>query len=142
MLAPADRYFDTTERDAVSSRTARDWSVDAAAFVIATALGALILSIALNDSTNSLTSAQVAVDAVLGLVCCVLLWWRRRWPLGVALICILLGTFSTAGTVAGVLALASLAIHRPVQPVVAVAVLSVPSAVGCAIYLGGPTSRP
>jgi signal transduction histidine kinase len=136
VLAPIDRYPDTTERDVVGPRTARDWSVDAAAFVIAAALGALTLSTALNDSTNSLTSTQVALDAVLGLVCCLSLWWRRRWPFEVALICVLLGTFSTAGTVAGVLALASLAIHRSVQPVLAVAVLSVPSAVVCAIYLG------
>ena len=34
------------------------------------------------------------------------------------------------------LALASLAIHRQVRPVLAVAMLSVPSAVVCAIYLG------
>jgi signal transduction histidine kinase len=136
ILTPIDPHPDTAHPDAVGPRTARDWSIDVAAFVIAAALGALTLSTALNDSANSLTSTQAAVDAALGLLCCLSLWWRRRWPLGVALICVLLGTFSTAGTVAGLLALASLAVHRPVRPVLAVAVLSVPSAVGCAIYLG------
>ena len=136
VLTPIGTDPDTADPDAVGPRTARDWSVDVAAFVIVTAFGALTLTTALNDSANSLTSTEAAIDAVLGLLCCLSLWWRRRWPLGVALVCVVVGTFSTAGTVAGLLALASLAIHRPVRQVLAVAVLSVPSAVACAIYLG------
>ena len=133
---PIDPLSDTGPPDTAGPRTARDWSVDVIGFVIAAALGALALGTAVNDTANSLTSAQVALDAVLGFLCCLSLWWRRRWPFGVALICVLLGTFSTSGTVAGLLALASLAIHRQVRPVLAVALLSVPSAVVCAIYLG------
>jgi signal transduction histidine kinase len=136
MLPPVDPHFDTANPDSVGTRTARDWSVDVAAFVIAAVLGALILRTTVNDSANSLTSAQVALDAVLGFLCCLTLWWRRRWPIGVALVCVLLGTFSTAGTVAGLIALVSLAVHRPVWPLLVVAVLSVPSAVACALYLG------
>lgn len=131
-----DTYNDTAQPDAVGPRTARDWSIDVAAFIFAAVVGAVALSIARNDSANSLTSTQVAVDAALGVLCCVSLWWRRRWPVGVALICVVLGTISTAGTVAGILSIASLAVHRPARPVLAVAVLTVPSAIGCALYLG------
>jgi signal transduction histidine kinase len=131
-----DTYNDTTQPDAVGPRTARDWSIEVAAFIFAAVVGAVALSIARNDSANSLTSTQVAVDAALGVLCCVSLWWRRRWPVGVALICVVLGTISTAGTVAGILSIASLAVHRPARPVLAVAVLTVPSAIGCALYLG------
>ena len=53
-----------------------------------------------------------------------------------ALVCVLLGAFSTSGTVAGLLALSSLAIHRPVRPTLLVAALFVPSAVVCSIWLG------
>src|SRR3954451_8575206 len=46
MLAPSD----STHLDKVAPRTARDWSVDAGAFVIAAALGALILSVTVDDA--------------------------------------------------------------------------------------------
>ena len=132
MLAPSD----PAHPDKVAPRTARDWSVDAGAFVIAAASGALILSVTLDDPTNQMTSGQVAIDATLGAICCLSLWWRRRWPVGVALVCVLLGSFSTSGTVAGLFALSSLAVHRPVRPALLVAALFVPSAVVCSIWLG------
>ena len=127
---------DPAHPDTVGPRTARDWSVDAAAFVIAVALGALILSVAVDDTANRMTSGQVAIDAAFGALCCLSLWWRRRWPFGVALVCVLLGAFSTSGTVAGLLALSSLAVHRHVRPALLVAALFVPSAVVCSIWLG------
>ncbi len=110
--------------------------MDASAFVIAAALGALILSVTVDDTANRMTSGQVATDAAFGALCCLSLWWRRRWPFGVALVCVLLGAFSTSGTVAGLLALSSLAVHRPVRPALLVAALFVPSAVVCSIWLG------
>lgn len=99
---------DSADPDTTGPRTVRDWSVDAVGFVIAVALGAFLLGIAVDDGTNGMTSGQVATDAAFGTLCCLSLWWRRRWPLGVALVCVLLGAFSTFGTVAGLLALASL----------------------------------
>lgn len=124
--------------DEAGPRTPGDWAVDVAAFVIAVALGALILRVTVDDPANQMTSGQVAVDATLGALCCTALWWRRRWPLGVALVCVLLGAFSTFGTVAGLFALSSLAVHRPVRPALAVAALFVPSAVVCSLWLGRP----
>ena len=127
---------ESAQLDEVGPRTGRDWAVDAAAFVIAAGLGALILGITIRDASNEMTSAQVAIDAALGAVCCTALWWRRRWPLGVALLCVVLGALSTSGTVAGLFALSSLAVHRPVRPALFVAALFVPSAVVCSIWLG------
>ena len=132
MLAPSD----PAHPDTVGPRTARDWYVDAGAFVIAAALGALILSVTVDDTANRMTSGQVATDVAFGALCCVSLWWRRRWPFGVALVCVLLGVFSTSGTVAGLFALSSLAVHRHVRPALLVAALFVPSAVVCSIWLG------
>ena len=134
MLAPSD----SAHPDEGAPRTARDWWVDAGAFVVAAALGALMLSLAVDDSANQMTSGRVAVDAAFGALCCISLWWRRRWPFGVALVCVLLGAFSTFGTVAGLFALSSLAVHRPVRPALLIAVLFVPSAVVCSIWLGRP----
>ena len=124
--------------DRVAPRTARDWSVDVAAFVISIAVGAFILSITVDNDSYQMTSGHVATDVALGAVCCLSLWWRRRWPFGVALVCVLLGTFTTFGSVAGLLALASLAVHRHVRPALLVAALYVPAAVVCSIWLGRP----
>lgn len=134
VLVPSD----TAQPDEVAPRTARDWWVDAAAFVIAAALGAVMLRIAVDDPAHGMTSGQVAIDAAFGVLCCTSLWWRKRWPLGVALTCALLGAFSTFGTVAGLFALSSLAVHRHVRPALLVGVLFVPSAVVCSIWLGRP----
>ncbi|MFN7151995.1 MAG: histidine kinase, partial [Microthrixaceae bacterium] len=131
MLAPSDSH-----PDEVAPRTARDWFFDAGAFVTAAALGAVILSVTEDVTANPMTTGQVATDAALGVLCCISLWWRRRWPIGVALVCVLLGAFSNFGTVAGLFALSSLAVHRHVRPAVLVAALSVPAAVVCSIWLG------
>lgn len=129
---------DRPDPDTVAPRTARDWAVDAAAFVVAVVLGAIVLGVTVDDATNRFTPGRVALDVVLGVLCCVALWWRRRWPLGVALFCVLLGALSTFGTVAGLFALSSLAVHRPVRPALLAAALLVPSAVVCSIWLGRP----
>jgi signal transduction histidine kinase len=52
------------------------------------------------------------------------------------MVCVLLGAFSTSGTVAGLFALSSLAVYRHVRPALLVAALFVPSAVVCSIWLG------
>jgi signal transduction histidine kinase len=131
-LAP----IDPDRPDIASPRTARDWSVDAVAFVIAVVLGAITLRLTVDDYAGRMTSGQVTLDAVFGVVCCMSLWWRRRWPFVVAMVCVLLGAFSTFGTVAGLLALSSLAVHRHVRPTLFVAALFVPSAVVCSLWLG------
>lgn len=132
MLAPSD----PARADTVGPRTGRDWSVDAGAFVIAAVSGAILLRIAADDAANRLTTGKVITDAALGALCCMALWWRRRWPLGVALVCVVLGALSTFGSVAGLLALSSLAVHRHLRPALLVSALFLPSAVVCSIWLG------
>jgi signal transduction histidine kinase len=132
MPSPGDSAHPDTDRH----RTPRDWFVDAGAFVIAAGVGAVTLSVTGDYTAQQMTSAQLAIDAACGALCCLSLWWRRRWPLAVALVCVVLGAFSTFGTVAGLLALSSLAVRRHARGVFFVAALSVPSAVVCSIWLG------
>jgi signal transduction histidine kinase len=87
-----------------------------------------------------LTAVEVAVDVACGVLACLALAWRRRWALGVALVCVVLGTFSISATPAGLLALFSLALHRPVRPVLLTAALLVGSALLFAVY--SPTTDP
>ena len=131
---------DLTPPNSTGPRTGRDRAVDAVGCFIAAALGALFLSPTLRDTVEPLSTLQVVVDVSCGALACVSLWWRRRWALGVALICLLLGTFSSSATPAGLLALFSLAVHRPVRQTLLVAALWIPSLLLFAVY--SPTTDP
>jgi signal transduction histidine kinase len=87
-----------------------------------------------------LASPQIVVDATCGVLAVVSLWWRRRWPVCVALVCLLLGTLSISATPAGLLAQFSLAVHAPARRTLVVAGLWVPSVLLFAIY--SPTTDP
>jgi signal transduction histidine kinase len=81
-----------------------------------------------------LSGLQVAIDVFCGALSGVALWWRRHWPSGVAITCLLLGTLSISATPAGLLALFSLAVHRPVRSSLLVAALWIPSLLIFAAY--------
>src|ERR1700712_984894 len=121
-------------------RTRRDLLVDAAGCLAAAAIGALFLTPDLRDSGSPLSTTQLAADISCGALACILLWWRRRWPLGIALACAALGMVSTSATPAGLLALSSLAVYRPIRPVLLVAVLWIPCVLVFAAY--SPTTGP
>jgi signal transduction histidine kinase len=67
-------------------------------------------------------------DVALGLVAYVLVLFRRRWPVPVATVTMVLAAFSAAATGAASLALVSLATRRVVWEVVPIAVLNLVSA--------------
>ncbi|MGH9156383.1 MAG: sensor histidine kinase, partial [Acidimicrobiales bacterium] len=72
---------------------------------MAAVVGAVMLGFSGPDAADQLTGAGLVVDVVLGSLCCLMLWWRRRWPLGVALAALLVGGLSTSATAAQLLAL-------------------------------------
>lgn len=100
-------------------RTGRDWAVDAAAFLGAVGY-AIVLSMALLEDPT-MPRPVLVLSQALGAVGCVLLWSRRRWPVGLALVLIPLSTLSDAVHGAQLVALFSLAVHRPVRVAAAVA---------------------
>ena len=130
---------DLVPPSATGPQTGRDRGVDALGCLAAIALGALFLSPDLRDTAVPLSTTQVLVDVSCGALACLSLWWRRRWALGVALSCLLLGTFSSSATPAGLIALFSLAVHRPVRQALLVVALSIPSVLLFAVY--SPTTN-
>lgn len=108
---------------------------DASAVVFALALGGLTWVLSPGDGSQRAIVAP-AVDLGIGLACAVMLWWRRRWPLGVALATMLVGAPSVTATGAGLIALFSLAVYRPLRTVLVLLPLWVPVALWCARALG------
>ncbi|MCL7429711.1 sensor histidine kinase [Streptomyces sp. YS415] len=91
-------------------RTARDWVVDFSCFLVAIAIG-LVGADALEQ--EKLPEAVAALDQVLGALACAAVWLRRRWPLGLAVAMVPVAFLSATAGGAGVVAMFTLAVHRP-----------------------------
>ena len=103
----------------VTPRSTRDWIVDFAFFVIAGLVGSAGLMT--EGSRADTPPSQLAASFAIGFLACLLLCLRRRWPVGVAVITLALGAYSTFAVPAGVLALFTVAVHRRFAVVAAVA---------------------
>ncbi|RGC69768.1 sensory histidine kinase UhpB [Micromonospora sp. MW-13] len=98
-------------------RTTRDWLVDAHWFLIA--LGWAV--VAAWDAAQP--DPQMAgplpyewlqgADTVLGVLACGALWFRRRWPLGLAVVTLPLGLFSVTAAIALLVIMFTVVVHRP-----------------------------
>ncbi|MER7572293.1 histidine kinase [Streptomyces sp. NPDC126514] len=95
-------------------RTARDWVVDFSCFVVAVFFG-LLSADALEQ--EKLPEAVVALDQVVGALACAAVWLRRRWPLGLAVAMIPVAFVSATAGGASLVALFTLAVHRPFRAV-------------------------
>ncbi|CCK26429.1 two-component system sensor kinase [Streptomyces davaonensis JCM 4913] len=91
-------------------RTARDWLVDFSCFLTAVCFGLLTAD---GLEQEHLPEAVAALDQVLGALACAAVWLRRRWPLGLAVAMIPVGLLSITASGAILVAVFTLAVHRP-----------------------------
>ncbi|MFD7746533.1 sensor histidine kinase [Streptomyces sp. NPDC059698] len=103
-------------------RTVRDWAVDLTAFLCAAGIGMLALGTIEADETTA--DVVVFVDSVAGALSCCALWVRRRWPVGLAVALAVLSAVEPVAAGALLVALFSLAVHRPFKPVAIVGALT------------------
>ena len=101
-------------------RTRRDWVVDVALFVLAIGLGAVSLA---TSGMHGLDGPMLAVDGFVGIVMSVLLWWRRQWPVALALLSLLVAPVSSASGPVALIMLFTVAAHRRWQLAVLLGVL-------------------
>ncbi|MER5429484.1 histidine kinase [Streptomyces sp. NPDC002588] len=92
-------------------RTARDWAVDLTCFLLAVVAG-LLAAETLGEDTG-LPHALAVLDQTVGALSCAALWLRRRWPSGLAIALIAAGFVSNTAGGACLVALFTLAVHRP-----------------------------
>jgi signal transduction histidine kinase len=108
-------------------RSTRDWIVDVFAFLIAVSFGLLFFFLQ-PDVENGASDELLFFDLVAGGLMCVLLWWRRRWPVQLAILAAVLGTFSASSAVAALILLFTVALHRRAVVVAGIAALHLASA--------------
>ncbi|MFJ8149993.1 sensor histidine kinase [Streptomyces sp. NPDC096048] len=92
-------------------RTARDWIVDFACFLLAVVIG-LLAADALQEEPG-LSPPREAADQVVGALACAAVWLRRRWPVGLAVVMVPVSLVSATAGGAVLASLFTLAVHRP-----------------------------
>jgi signal transduction histidine kinase len=96
------------------SRSVRDWVVDASLVILAAGIGLIVV---VDAAIHPVPPSQplLVLDVVTGLLGCLALWWRRRWPVGIALVLAAIGVYSDMITAAVLIALFTVAVHRPLR---------------------------
>jgi signal transduction histidine kinase len=118
MKAPATTTTTATATSATATssptrRSLRDWIVDTSLFLVAALFGLGVIGGYLESSAPPMPAWLLTVDVTAGALGCAGLWLRRRWPVGLALVLVALSTFSEVVGGAMIVALFSVAIHRP-----------------------------
>ncbi|GAA1580665.1 histidine kinase [Kribbella hippodromi] len=91
-------------------RSTRDWVVDSVAFVLAVLIGLVLYT---DGEKDSISRWILAADFWAGMAFCLTLWFRRRWPVQLALIGAVLSTFSESSGIAALMMILTVAIYRP-----------------------------
>ncbi|MFG2720865.1 sensor histidine kinase [Streptomyces sp. NPDC048416] len=99
-------------------RTVRDWVVDICVFVAAALIG-LVTADTL-DKAPGYSDTTLLLDQLAGAAACCAVWLRRRRPVGLAAALVVVSTVAPVASGALLVALFSLAVHRPFKPVVLV----------------------
>jgi signal transduction histidine kinase len=116
--------------------TARDRAVDVAALCFAVLVGMIVYGIAAEHEDRPVWIQ--ALDLPLGALACLSLWWRRRYPMAVALLAVPALALSNSVFGAGMVITASLALYEPLRRSLPVLGLFVAASVPDALLLSDP----
>ena len=90
-------------------RTARDWFVDSVFFLFALGLALILAAYGLEQDIDE---GRILLDLLLGLLCCLGLWVRRRWPVGLTIVVTVAGFWAVTSVGAAVVAFFTVVVHR------------------------------
>jgi signal transduction histidine kinase len=92
-----------------AARSRRDWIVDSGLFICAAVLA---IASGVTSARQGSHGPLFVIDGIGGAVCCLALWWRRRWPLGLGLASVPVLVVSPSAGAAGVIILYTVAAYR------------------------------
>ncbi|MGW3363858.1 sensor histidine kinase [Streptosporangium canum] len=118
-------------------RGLRDWAVDIGLFLLAAAYGVLMASMRL-EAPSPPPRWLFNLDQLTGALGCAGLWLRRRRPVELALVLVTLSAFSELVAGAMLVALFTVAVHRPPRTTTAVFALSLLAALGYVVLRPEP----
>ncbi|MBG0829349.1 sensor histidine kinase [Planomonospora sp. ID67723] len=96
-------------------RSTRDWIVDIVIFLLSVGIG-LVAAEQVQVEPGLPEPLRIA-DQLVGVVACVAIWLRRRWPMGLALVLVPVSLVSAVSGGAALAALFTVAVHRPFKHV-------------------------
>jgi signal transduction histidine kinase len=116
----------SAEVNVPSPTSRRDRIVDLSCIVLALSFVALLFGT--NADLGILPSpALLALDVGAALAGCLALWWRRRWPMEIGLALAVVSAFTEYTSASSLIMLFTVALHRQVRAVAAVAVVNLAS---------------
>lgn len=121
-IDPASRSPSVT--DGARPGVVRQRLVDCVMIAVAAALG-LVTAILQANEPGAVPVWAVYTDWVPGLLGCVALWWRRRFPVAIGVALTASSSFSETVAGAAIVALFTVAVHRPARATAAVCAVSV-----------------
>ncbi|SFP30726.1 Signal transduction histidine kinase [Amycolatopsis arida] len=120
----------------------RDWLVDIGLFLLAVLYGVLMSDARLQAGHLPEPAWLFDLDQIVGALGCAALWLRRRWPVGLAVALVVVSTFAELVAGAMLVALFTVAVHRPPRTTLAVYTLSVLAALGYVLIRPEPGESP
>jgi signal transduction histidine kinase len=99
-------------------RSTRDWGIDTLCFLLGLGFALAATADLLSPQPSVFAGWAgtpvwlVWVDFAVGVLAAVALWWRRRWPVGLAIALLPVGLFSVSAAVSCLIILFTVAVHR------------------------------
>jgi signal transduction histidine kinase len=106
-------------------RSARDWVIDAVVFVVALGMGALAALLTVDAANGLLPIPPVWLNFAVGGLACATMWWRRDWPVWIAIVLNVVSIPFSAAAGASIIALFTVAVHRRFSVALRVGLFSV-----------------
>jgi signal transduction histidine kinase len=128
-LLPAALVADVSDTRP-ARRSTRDWVVDVICFLLGFGFTVLVTVDLLGPNPTFVPEWSgtptwlVWVDFAAGTLTAIGLWWRRRWPVHLALLLVPVGMFALSVAVSGMVILFSVAVHRRFAVAAAINVLA------------------
>jgi signal transduction histidine kinase len=112
------------------ARSMRDWLVDTGWFVLALGGGFLALEAFRGNLVEPFSDRELTIDYALGAACCLALWLRRRWPVGVAVAMLVPAVLSFSSAIAILVAIFTVGVYRRAGIAVALTLAQLVAATG------------